>query len=141
MRLDRARHAVLGPAGLAAAGVVFSHWIANRFAAHQANRHQQLLATTGHRYWSWAVALAAGAFMLGLTAGAVRVLSRRQAALPRNARTYTSIAVGLMAWQSAGFLVLESTERWLVGNHLHVSHLLAEPAVVWGLVVQVPLSA
>ena len=133
--LDRgAQRARLWVAGLAAGGVVVSHWLAYLLAVPDAHSRADILAATGHRYWIWVVAVAFGAFVAALSCYTMGVL--RAGSPGRGSYDAGGVTVRLIALHVPGLLLLESAERVLSHGHVHVLSLLSEPAVVMGLVVQ-----
>lgn len=118
--------------GLAAGGVVLTHWLAYRTAVpHDADR-AELLASTGHGYWKFVVAATLGALVAALARFACGHVWRG-AAMSRG-HLYVFTATRLVVLQAIGFTALECGEHLLA--RVPVTHLLSEPAVVLGVVGQ-----
>jgi hypothetical protein len=120
---------------VACAGVAFSHGIAYRLVAPDAPRRAELMGATGHRYFALVVAAALVALVVGLGDFVAESIASRGRAL--DARKLFSFAAGrLTALQAAGFVVLEALERLAGGEHHFASALLAEPATLLGIALQ-----
>ena len=120
---------------VACAGVAFSHGIAYRLVAPDAPRRAELMTSTGHRYFALVVAAALVALVVGLGDFVAESIACRGKAL--RPRKLFSFAVGrLTALQAAGFVVLEALERLSGGEHHFASALLAEPATLLGVALQ-----
>jgi hypothetical protein len=140
------RRAALCLGGVAAAGVVVAHVLAYALASPDASAHAELLEETGHELWPLTTAAATGAVaaaLLGFVSERVQHaqrgfvserVRRAQRGSPR-ARLFVHGAPRLALLQSLGFVALEALERLLSGGE--VAHLLSEPAVVIGLLLQV----
>jgi hypothetical protein len=120
---------------LAFFGVVAAHVIAYQVAAPESHAHNQLLESTGHRYWIVVVAIALGALVAGLAGFGARVWLGAPPVNQRSHSAIAAIAVRLAPLQALGFLALETGERFVSGAG--PEGLLAEPAVQIGLLTQV----
>ena len=121
--------------GLAAAGVVVSHSLSYLFVAPNPNARLHLLQQTGHCYFTWIAALAVGALVAGLAGGTLQRLRAGRSETWSRPGAFLAAAATLAVLQIVGFIVLEETERAVVGAGL--THILAEPAVAIGIVMQV----
>ena len=120
---------------VACAGVAFSHEIAYLLVAPEAPRRAELMDATGHRYFALVVAAGLVALVVGLGDFVAESIASRGRAL--DARKLFSFAAGrLTALQAAGFVVLEALERLAGGEHHFASALLAEPATLLGIALQ-----
>ncbi len=132
--ISRSRPWWLG--GVACGGVVLSHWIA--YLAVPEGTLDHALAQTGHRYWGHFVALALAASVAALTSFSLRALRGEDR---RCRRSLERQFLSLVALQGGGLFLLEATERALSGHFDGVAGLATEPAVAWGLLVQVAVAA
>jgi len=93
------------------------------------------MTSTGHRYFALVVAAALVALVVGLGDFVTESIASRGRAL--GPRKLFSFAVGrLTALQATGFVVLEALERLSGGEHHFASALLAEPATLLGVALQ-----
>lgn len=90
---------------------------------------------TGHRYFSLVVAAALIALVVGLGDFVAESIAARGKVL-RSRKLFSFAAGRLTALQAAGFVVLEALERLLGGEHHFASTLLAEPATLLGIALQ-----
>jgi hypothetical protein len=103
-------------AGVAAAGAVTAHTLAYALAAPQTGARVALLATTGHAYWTAAIAAALVLGVLSLAATLTRHFRAGLAAGPAAAgEPLGRLAVRLTWMQVAIFLVQEVLERVAAG--------------------------
>jgi hypothetical protein len=121
--------------GLAAAGVVVSHSLSYLFVAPDPHARSLLLQETGHRYFTWIAAIAVGALIAGLAGGTLQRLHAGRSGTWSRPRVFAAAATTLAALQIIGFIVLEGTERAVVGAG--VTHIFAEPAIAVGIVMQI----
>jgi hypothetical protein len=121
--------------GLAAAGVVVSHSLSYLFVAPDPHARLLLLQRTGHRYFTWIAALAVGALVAGLAGGTLQRLRTGRTETWSRPSVFVAAAATLAVLQIVGFIVLEGTERAVVGAGL--TPVFAEPAVAIGIVMQV----
>lgn len=128
-----AKRAWLG--GLACAGVAAAHWVAYLIAPPDAHSHAEGMAATGHALWPYFVALAAGAFVAGLSG----FVADRVGASPgaSGASLWRHAAARLVPVQVLAFVLLELVERALFADPGHAGALLAEPVLWVGVAVQV----
>ena len=122
-------------AGLAALGVVAAHAIAYAVAVPDPSIRAAVLHATGHGGWSFLLAFAAGALLLGLTGFLVAALRNPSRPTPV---TFRFGALRLGVFQTLGFLSLESIERVLSGHG--IEHFLREPVVWIGVVIQLAVA-
>ena len=134
MRAEMTR-ARLWVAAVAGAGVVASHGIAYRIIAPGALQRAQLMESTGHRYFSLLVAAVLVALVFGLGAFVADSLATRRDTLASR-KLFSYALARLTCLQAAGFVVLEALERLLGGEHHFASALLAEPATLLGIALQ-----
>jgi hypothetical protein len=119
--------------GMAATGVVASHSLAYLLASPDPHSRAELLEATGHDDFGVVVALALGALVAGLLRFAI---GRAWAPTDTSAsKLYALTAPRLLTLQLGGFVALEMVERVLMG--LPPLHIVAEPAVLIGLMLQV----
>lgn len=123
--------------GLALFGIVAGHWLAFWFAAPDPHEHSELLASTGHEYWSMGVAVALGALIAAAFGFTANVARRRRQEYGLTG-TFAFAAPRLALLQTSGFLLLEAGERAMV--HGGIDHLLAEPVVIAGLGLQLAVA-
>ena len=135
MRLAAVARARIWVGAVACAGVAFSHEIAYLIAAPDAPRRAELMDATGHRYFSLVVAAALIALVVGLGDFVAESIAARGKVL-RSRKLFSFAAGRLTALQAAGFVVLEALERLLGGEHHFASTLLAEPATLLGIALQ-----
>jgi hypothetical protein len=135
--------------GLAAAGAVGAHHFGYLLVAPDPHERASLLAHSGHSQWRYVVALAFGLLVASLArialerAGSARGWEWASARPHRSTvpglvtrrRLYLSTGWRLYILQLFGFLMLEGLERVFAGAS--PLNLLAEPAVVVGLSLQV----
>jgi hypothetical protein len=121
-------------AGLAFSALVFAHRLAYFLAIPDDHHRAEVLEATGHRYLPLVAILSAAGLVAGLT-GLVthRLVRARTPEAPEI--TLGSLAGRLAVLQCVGFLGLETAERLVSGAG--PAHLLVEPAVALGLVVQI----
>jgi hypothetical protein len=125
---------VLG--GTAGLGVILAHVLAFLVAEPHSHVREELLASTGHRYWALTVSIALALFVGGLVS---LVWNGVRAAQPRSAaRLFLEAAPRLVPLQVIGFVLLEAAERLVVG-HL-TCDLLTEPVLVIGVITQVAVA-
>jgi hypothetical protein len=118
--------------GMAATGVVASHSLAYLLASPNPHSRAELLEATGHHDFGVVVALALGVLVAGLLRFAIG-----RAWAPTDTRVselYALTFPRLFALQLGGFVTLELVERVLMG--VTPLHILAEPAVLMGLLLQ-----
>jgi hypothetical protein len=122
---------------LAAAGVVVSHGIAYVIHAPGPQSRAELLAATGHRYWTLVVAAALATVVFGLSAFVGRLLSGG-GELPRQGPMLAALVPRLAAIQCLGFVALELGERLLAfgPGARSILSLADSPVVAVGLAVQ-----
>ena len=121
--------------GLASGGVVAAHWLAYRLTTPAGHHGSDILHATGHRYWTWFVAVALGALVAGLAGFAHQ---RMQAGASMGAGALYRYSLGrLITLQTVGFLLLEIVERLASGGSLDLAH---QPAVVLGVGLQVVIA-
>lgn len=120
--------------GLACAGVVAAHWIAYLIAPPHAHTHGDAMAATGHDWWPYVIALAAGAFVAGLSG----FVSDRIGDAPgaSGGALWRHAAARLVPVQVLAFVGLEFAERALFADGGH-GGLLTEPILWVGIVLQV----
>lgn len=120
--------------GLACAGVAAAHWIAYLIAPPEAHTHAEGMAATGHRLWPFLVAVAAGAFVAGMSG----FVCDRVGAAPgaSGAALWRHAAARLIPMQVGAFALLELTERVLWADPGHTG-LLGEPVLWIGIALQV----
>jgi len=125
--------------GVAAAGAVVGHMLAYALAVPEGAARLALLLTTGHAYWS--AAIAAG-LVLGFVSLATTVLRHFRAGLlpgqPRPAMPLGRLAAQLAGFQVAIYLVQEMLERVAVGAPL--ASMLEARLLGVGVVVQVAIA-
>lgn len=132
MNLGRPFKAQLFLGGLAAVGVVISHWFAYALAAPQVHLREALLESNGDLYFSAVIAVSFGLVVAGLARFASE---RRNRMSPLDTGQLIRIsAPRLVAFQVVGFLVLEGTERYLAQGS--IENLLTEPVVLIGVILQ-----
>ena len=118
--------------GLASGGVVAAHWLAYRLTTPAGHHESEILHSTGHRYWTWFMALALGALVAGLAGFAHQ---RLRAIAPVGPGALYRYSLGrLIALQATGFLLLEIFERLASHGSLDLAH---QPAVVLGVALQI----
>ncbi len=123
-------------AAFAGGGALAAHWLGYRSVSYGNHSHEQdLLATTGHGYFTYVIAgvLALTAFLLW------RYISHRfdtrHAPAVRGVQLFAQGAVRLIPLQGLAFLALELIERALFAGGL--TNVFTEPAVLMGLFFQV----
>ena len=131
--MRRLRIAWLVAISLMSVGSLGAHSVAYRFAEPDAGVRADTLAGTGHGYLAYAPFLVASALAV--------VVAALAAAAVRGARGTRITATS--TWQLAllppfGFALQEHLERVASGSG--VGHLLAEPAFLVGLALQVPFA-
>lgn len=118
---------------LAFAGVAFAHGLTFLLVAPDPHARERLLASTGHGYWPYVMPVALGALVAALAGFA----AGRRAAAPAD-RLYRVTALRMAILQTAGFVLLESAERFFA--HASLATLMAEPFLLIGISVQVALA-
>ena len=93
-------------AGLAAGGVVLTHWLSYFLAAPDSHQREALLSETGHRLWPYIAALA-----LGTLVAALGGFVARPAALEARSRALGATTLRLAALQVPAWVLLEVAER------------------------------
>jgi hypothetical protein len=125
--------------GVAVAGAVVGHMLAYALAVPEGAARLALLLTTGHAYWS--AAIAAG-LVLGLVSLATTLLRHFRAGLlpgqPRPDLPFGRLAAQLAGFQVAIYLVQEVLERVAVGAPL--ASLLDAHLLAIGVAVQVAIA-
>ena len=129
----RARALILG--GLAAGGVLASHFIGYRAAASGHHNHLgHLMKSTGHDYFGFVAAVA-----IGLLVGAVALfVSSRVRGADRSlssGRLFLYALVRLLPVGIAAFVGLEAAERSLFADH-QTQSLFEQAPVIFGIVAQ-----
>lgn len=120
--------------GLAAGGLMLGHWAVYLLREPDAHARTRLLAETGHELLPQLVVLAAAALAVGLC-----VLP--YGARATNTTAWRPLVRDLVALQCGGFLCLELAERLWVHAGGGLLHLLADPTIAAGVVLQVPIGA
>jgi hypothetical protein len=120
-------------AAVAAASVVFAHWLAYAVAIPRYSLRRTVLEATGHGYWVIAVKLAVVILATGLGALAIREWRARSEGQP--SMGYTSVALRLVSLQVVGFLAMEIVERVAAGHA--VSSILDQHLLPIALALQV----
>ncbi len=117
-------------AGLAAGGVLVTHWLSYLLAAPDSHQREALLAETGHGLWPYAAALAVGGVVAALAGFAAR-----PAAMEARSHSLGATALRLVALQVPAWVLLEAAERTAssgqLGGVLHEG-----PVLLIGLAVQ-----
>jgi len=125
--------------GVAVAGAVVGHMLAYALAVPESGARLALLVTTGHAYWT--AAIAAG-LVLGLVSLATTLLRHFRAGLlpgrPRPGQALGRLVAQLAGFQLAIYLVQEVLERVAVGAPL--ASLLDGRLLGVGVVVQVAIA-
>ncbi len=123
--------------GLAAGGVVVTHWLAYRLSAPDEATRAELLRSTGHRLWPVISAIAMGALVTGLIGFAGEWLWGPSSRAARRSRLglYRYAATGLIGLQAVGWVMLEGAERLFLRTH--PEEVLHGHAVLIGLLIQV----
>lgn len=120
--------------GLASGGVVAAHWVAYRLTIPAGHHESEILHATGHRHWTWFMAVALGALVAGL-AGFAHQRVRARGRSPMGPAALYRYSLGrLITLQASGFLLLEMVERIASGGSLDLAH---QPAVVLGVGLQI----
>jgi hypothetical protein len=127
---------LLIPALAAAAGVVVAHAVDYLVLFPAAGPREAYLHSTGHGYWSVAVAVATGAAALAVlcvaASAALRVVRGTRGRPPTRFRS-------LVVWQMAAFVALEAGERGLAG--VSAGSVLHGRELWLGLLLQLPVAA
>jgi hypothetical protein len=121
--------------GLAAGGVVASHWLAYSLAVPDPHLRHEVLAETGHGYWQYAVAVVLGLVVASLSGFACQRVWPSRADSGDRGSPYYGVAGRLIALQATGLLILEGAERALTGTE--PLGVFTEAPVIIGLAVQV----
>lgn len=123
-------------AAFAGGGVVVAHWFGYRWAAHGDGAHEhEMLATTGHGYFTYVIAAVATITALLLWRYVSQRLDERRGPDVSGVQLFAQAAVRLIPLQGIAFLLLEIAERALFSGGL--TNVLTEPAVLIGLFFQV----
>ena len=123
-------------AAFAGGGVLAAHWLGYRWAAHGSHDHEhQLLASTGHNYFTYVIAAVATITALFLWYYVSHRLEERSGPDVSGMQLFAQAAFRLIPLQGIAFLLMEGAERAFVSGDL--TNLLAEPAVLMGLFFQV----
>lgn len=120
--------------GLAFGGLLAGHFLGYAAAAPDPHARTQLLAATGHGSHGVVVSCGIAAALAGLIALVVVHLRARGDGRSRTS-SLPGVGAALLMLQSLGFVALESLERGVSAHGL--SHLLHEPAFLFGLAAQV----
>lgn len=118
-------------AAVGALGIAAAHWVAYGLATSNPHAHDELLASTGHRYW-----LIAGSALAALVAGTVG-LSIVRRLYGGGSRPTLVTALTLVFLQVGGFTLLEYGERALFADHHAPEAFLTQPVFWIGVVLQV----
>jgi len=118
---------------ITAGGLLAGHWLAYRLTVPLDHDRMHILDETGHAYLAYAPAAIAACIALLVAAFLGRALSG-----PGTATRSRRPAWILGALLPVAFLIQEAVERLLHSGHVG-SELLLEPAVLIGLLVQLPL--
>lgn len=117
--------------GIAAAGVLATHWLTYRLAVPHAHHRADLLHESGHTHWPVVSAVGLALFTAAsLRLCAIGLRGRRVAG-------FRSTAVNLAALQAAAWMVLEVGERVLAGRLVTLDD---HAVLVTGLGVQVAVA-
>ena len=123
-------------AAFAGGGVLVAHWLGYRWAAHGDHAHEhELLATTGHTYFTYMIAAIATITALFLWHYVSHRVEERRGPDVSGVQLFAQAAVRLIPLQAIAFLLLEGGERAIVSGGL--TNILTEPAVLMGLFFQV----
>lgn len=130
------RTAVRGAAvGLAAIGILSSHWLAYFLAEPSGHLRAHILQASGHRHYS---SVAAVLVVLGLVMLAISAVSgvglRGHRMAPR------SWLRSVVLIQLAGFVLLEGIERVFVSHSGGLIDLIHEPAFLVGVAIQLAVA-
>jgi hypothetical protein len=120
---------------MAAAGVVFGHWLTYRVALPNIQLRSEVLAASGHGYWLLAVKTAVVLGIVSLATVFVRHLDGRDLDPTSGPDRLVALAARLSLVQVTGFVVMEVAERFVVGAP--VPQLLSHHLFALGLVVQI----
>jgi hypothetical protein len=125
--------------GAAVAGAVLGHMLAYLLAVPEPSARMALLGTTGHAYWTAAIAAAS---VLGLASVASTLWRRFQAGLgptpPEAGQSVGRLAAQLAGFQIAIYLVQETLERLEAG--IAPQALLNRRLLVTGVLVQTAIA-
>ena len=133
---SRASARTLLVAAFAGGGVLVAHWFGYRWASHGEDGHShELLASTGHTYFTYVIAAVAALTALLLWRYVSARLEERRGPEVSGVQLFAQAAVRLIPLQAIGFLLLEVAERVVVTGHL--TNVFTEPAVLMGLFFQV----
>ena len=134
--LKRMNARTLLVAAFAGGGVLAAHWLGYRSAAHGDHQHtEELLASTGHTYFTYVIAAVAAVTALLLWRYVSHRLNENRSPDVRGVQLFAQAAVRLIPLQGLAFLLLELTERTITTGGL--TNVFAEPAVLMGLFFQV----
>jgi len=118
--------------GFAAGGLMLGHWAVYLLREPDVHARTRLLAATGHALLPQLAVLTVAALVVGVCV------------LPYGARAtspgaWRPLARHLVALQCGGFVCLELAERLWVHAGGGIAHLLGDPTIAAGLVLQVPI--
>ena len=116
----------------AAVGVVVAHRLAYWLVTPDAHERGELLASSGHRYFTALSVILFGLLVVALTGSLVSVLTRREG--PARRLSLIGVSARLATLQTLGWFALEGAER-LLAQHHHGS-MFEEPVLWIGLAVQ-----
>ena len=122
-------------AAFAGGGVIAAHFLGYRSVSHTHEHRSELLAATGHEYFTYVIAGALALTALLLSRFVSRRLGERRAPDVSGVQLFAQGAVRLIPLQGIAFLALELAERALFAGG--ITNILAEPAVLMGLFFQV----
>lgn len=122
-------------AAFAGGGVLAAHFLGYRSVAHTDEHHTELLAATGHEYFTYVIVGVLAITALLLSRYVSRRLGERRTPDVSGVQLFAQGAVRIIPLQGVAFLLLELGERALFAGGL--SNVLAEPAVLMGLFFQV----
>ena len=121
-------------AAFAGGGVLVAHWLGYRAVAHDDSHAHQLLARTGHGYFSYVIAAVVALTALLMWRYVSHRLEERRGPDVSGVQLLAQAAVRLIPLQLVAFLVLEFGERAVSSGT--VINVLGEPAVLMGLLFQ-----
>jgi hypothetical protein len=126
------RALVLG--GVAAGGVLASHWLGFRIAVPDHQHRGEVLQATGHQYFGYVIALVVGLLVAAVAAFvSQRVRSNRLEMTGASMFRYALLR--LLPLGVAAFIGLEASERFLFTQH-HATALFEQAPVLIGIALQ-----
>jgi hypothetical protein len=125
-------------AGMAIVGVALGHWLSYLLAIPDAHLRAEVLAQSGHGYWTVAVKAAMVFGCVGVGTLLLRHLNAHMRGEPSIEDRPAAVALRLALLQVAAFVAMEAVERTIAGEP--VSQVFRHHIFLFGVALQVAVA-